>query len=252
MTAPSTPNSVVGGAAMTPKGIPSVGNASLDQSHENDTGSMSDELALQSLLTAAATSVATSSAGVTPSTTPSAMCGGMGAGNPMDSLRGVTDLLDGSGASLLGLDTSTGSVGGGGPDHMGPGGMSSMGGGNVNNNMANVQMGSMGGGGGMQQGGGGGGGPQMGAKSSCQMGNAGSMPGGAMDNTYMQNRIFVFSTQMANKGAEMVINGHFLSIIAYHCSQPETKKILEVSWRWRVTSRTDCFNGFLFPFRTTP
>lgn len=63
----------------------------------------------------------------------------------------------------------------------------------------------------------------MGGKSSCQMG------GGSMDNTYMQNRIFVFSTQMANKGAEMVINGHFLSIIAYHCSQPETKKILEVS-----------------------
>ena len=55
------------------------------------------------------------------------------------------------------------------------------------------------------------------------------MSGGSMDNTYMQNRIFVFSTQMANKGAEMVINGHFLSIIAYHCSQPETKKILEVS-----------------------
>lgn len=228
MTAPSTPNSV---AAATPKGIPSVGNASMDQSQENDTGSMSDDLALQSLLTAA-TSVATSSAGVTPSTTPSG--GGLGAlvggsGDPLDSLRGVTDLLDGSGGgSMLGLDTSGGAgpVGGlmGGPDCSG--GMSMGGGGG--NNMSNVQMGG-GGGMGMQQPGG------MGGKSSCQMGNVGGVMGGggggggSMDNTYMQNRIFVFSTQMANKGAEMVHNGHFLSIIAYHLSQPETKKILEVS-----------------------
>lgn len=232
MTAPSTPNSVSGGAATTPKGIPSVGNASMDQSQENDTGSMSDDLALQSLLTAA-TSVA-SSAGVTPSTTPSGMCmsGGGGGGDPMDSLRGVTDLLDGSAGSLLGLDTSTGSVGGMGPDPSMGGGMGMGGGGAGNNshmnnpnhgsnNMSNVQMG--GGGGAMQ-----GGGPM--GKNSCQMGGGGggAMPG-SMDNTYMQNRIFVFSTQMANKGAEMVINGHFLSIIAYHCSQPETKKILEVS-----------------------
>lgn len=237
MTAPSTPNSVSGGAATTPKGVPSVGNASMDQSQENDTGSMSDDLALQSLLTAA-TSVA-SSAGVTPSTTPSGMClsgGGGGGGDPMDSLRGVTDLLDGSAGSLLGLDTSTGSVGGMGPDpSMGGGGGMGMGGANNSNhmnpnhgsnNMSNVQMG--GGGGGMQGGGAMQGGGPMG-KSSCQMGGGGGAMPGSMDNTYMQNRIFVFSTQMANKGAEMVINGHFLSIIAYHCSQPETKKILEVS-----------------------
>lgn len=246
MTAPSTPNSMAGagGGGSTPKGISSVGNPGMDQSQENDAGSMSDELALQSLLTAA---VSTSSAGVTPSTTPSGMCGlgnmGGGSGDPMDSLRGVTDLLDGSASSLLGLDTSQGSMGGGpggpgggggglGPDGMGPCGMgpSPMGmnsnsvGGGSGNMMSNVQMGGMGGMGG--------GGMAQGNKGSCQMGNS----GGSMDNTYMQNRIFVFSTQMANKGAEMVINGHFLSIIAYHCSQPETKKILEVSVQWIIFS----------------
>ncbi|GAB0091171.1 hypothetical protein DMENIID0001_059840 [Sergentomyia squamirostris] len=46
---------------------------------------------------------------------------------------------------------------------------------------------------------------------------------------YMQqsSQIFVFSTTLANKGAESVLNGHFPSIIAYHCAQPGTKKILE-------------------------
>ncbi|XP_055690416.1 protein BCL9 homolog [Lutzomyia longipalpis] len=46
---------------------------------------------------------------------------------------------------------------------------------------------------------------------------------------YMQqsSQIFVFSTSLANKGAESVLNGHFPSIIAYHCAQPGTKKILE-------------------------
>lgn len=232
MTAPSTPNSVAAGPATTPKGIPSV-----DQSgQENDTVSMSDDLALQSLLTAA-----TSSSAVTPSTTPSGMCMSMGGGDPMDNLRGVTDLLDGSGGSgLLGMDTSTGSVGGCVPNNGGLMGSDGGGGMSMGNNMSNVQMGSGGGmgmggmhlqqqqqqqvGGGMGKGG-----------VNCQMGNA--LAGNSMDNTYMQNRIFVFSTQMANKGAEMVINGHFLSIIAYHCSQPETKKILEVSFRGQANDR---------------
>uniref|UniRef100_A0A1B0DLN7 B-cell lymphoma 9 beta-catenin binding domain-containing protein n=1 Tax=Phlebotomus papatasi TaxID=29031 RepID=A0A1B0DLN7_PHLPP len=46
---------------------------------------------------------------------------------------------------------------------------------------------------------------------------------------YMQqsSQIFVFSTTLANKGAESVLNGHYPSIIAYHCAQPGTKKILE-------------------------
>ncbi|XP_059622316.1 protein BCL9 homolog [Phlebotomus argentipes] len=46
---------------------------------------------------------------------------------------------------------------------------------------------------------------------------------------YMQqsSQIFVFSTALANQGAESVIKGHFPSIIAYHCAQPGTKKILE-------------------------
>ncbi|XP_063990917.1 protein BCL9 homolog isoform X1 [Diachasmimorpha longicaudata] len=42
-----------------------------------------------------------------------------------------------------------------------------------------------------------------------------------------QSQIFVFSTQWANKGAEAVLQGQFPSIVAYHCSQPQTKKYLE-------------------------
>lgn len=33
---------------------------------------------------------------------------------------------------------------------------------------------------------------------------------------------------LANKGAEAVLQGHYPSIIAYHCAQPGTKKYLEV------------------------
>lgn len=43
-----------------------------------------------------------------------------------------------------------------------------------------------------------------------------------------QSQIFVFSTLLANKGAEAVISGQHHSIIAYHCAQPGTKKYLEV------------------------
>lgn len=43
-----------------------------------------------------------------------------------------------------------------------------------------------------------------------------------------QSQIFVFSTALANKGAEAVRGGQFQSIIAYHCAQPGTKKFLEV------------------------
>lgn len=43
-----------------------------------------------------------------------------------------------------------------------------------------------------------------------------------------QSQIFVFSTQLANKGADAVYQGHYPSIIAYHCAQPGTKKYLEV------------------------
>ncbi|XP_059057991.1 collagen alpha-1(I) chain-like isoform X6 [Achroia grisella] len=42
-----------------------------------------------------------------------------------------------------------------------------------------------------------------------------------------QSQIFVFSTLLANKGAEAVISGQHHSIIAYHCAQPGTKKYLE-------------------------
>jgi hypothetical protein len=45
-----------------------------------------------------------------------------------------------------------------------------------------------------------------------------------------QSQIFVFSTGLANKGAEAVRNGLYPTIIAYHCAQPETRKILSVSY----------------------
>lgn len=50
-----------------------------------------------------------------------------------------------------------------------------------------------------------------------------------MEVQYMQqqSQIFVFSTMLANAGAEEVIQGRFPSIIAYHCAQPGTKKYLE-------------------------
>ena len=43
-----------------------------------------------------------------------------------------------------------------------------------------------------------------------------------------QSQIFVFSTNLANKAAETVLQGQFQTIIAFHCSQPGTKKFLEV------------------------
>lgn len=43
-----------------------------------------------------------------------------------------------------------------------------------------------------------------------------------------QSQIFVFSTALANKSAEAVLQGQYSSIIAYHCAQPGTKKYLEV------------------------
>lgn len=53
---------------------------------------------------------------------------------------------------------------------------------------------------------------------------------GTMEAQYMQqqSQIFVFSTTLANKSAESVIQGQYSSIIAYHCAQPRTKKYLEV------------------------
>lgn len=53
---------------------------------------------------------------------------------------------------------------------------------------------------------------------------------GTMEAQYMQqqSQIFVFSTTLANKSAEAVLQGQFPSIIAYHCAQPGTKKYLEV------------------------
>lgn len=60
-----------------------------------------------------------------------------------------------------------------------------------------------------------------------------------MEAQYMQqqSQIFVFSTNLANKAAEAVLNGQFPTIIAFHCSQPATKKILEVSESRQAISR---------------
>ncbi|KAK9751897.1 B-cell lymphoma 9 protein [Popillia japonica] len=50
-----------------------------------------------------------------------------------------------------------------------------------------------------------------------------------MEVQYMQqqSQIFVFSTILANSGADEVLQGRYPSIIAYHCAQPGTKKYLE-------------------------
>lgn len=52
---------------------------------------------------------------------------------------------------------------------------------------------------------------------------------GNMEVQYMQqqSQIFVFSTVLANTGADEVMQGRYSSIIAYHCAQPGTKKYLE-------------------------
>ncbi|KAL1492756.1 hypothetical protein ABEB36_010960 [Hypothenemus hampei] len=51
----------------------------------------------------------------------------------------------------------------------------------------------------------------------------------SMEVQYMQqqSQIFVFSTVLANSGADEVLHGRYPSIIAYHCAQPGTKKYLE-------------------------
>uniref|UniRef100_L7LUY8 Putative collagen type i alpha 1b n=1 Tax=Rhipicephalus pulchellus TaxID=72859 RepID=L7LUY8_RHIPC len=53
--------------------------------------------------------------------------------------------------------------------------------------------------------------------------------GGGLEAQYMQqqSQIFVFTTGMANQAAESVLTGQCPSIIAFHCAQPGTKRILE-------------------------
>lgn len=58
-------------------------------------------------------------------------------------------------------------------------------------------------------------------------GNAPIMGGNCFDYMQQQNHIFVFSTQLANKGADAVLSGQYPTIIAYHCTQPATKNFLE-------------------------
>jgi hypothetical protein len=65
----------------------------------------------------------------------------------------------------------------------------------------------------------------------------------SMDQQYMQqsSQIYVFSTQWANRSAEAVMQEQYPSIIAWHESQPETKKHLEVSAGFRGTSMVGTF-----------
>ncbi|XP_037287626.2 uncharacterized protein LOC119180618 isoform X1 [Rhipicephalus microplus] len=53
--------------------------------------------------------------------------------------------------------------------------------------------------------------------------------GGGLEAQYMQqqSQIFVFTTGLANQAAEAVLTGQCPSIIAFHCAQPGTKRILE-------------------------
>lgn len=53
--------------------------------------------------------------------------------------------------------------------------------------------------------------------------------GGEAQYMQQQSQIFVFSTSLANKAAEAVMQGQFSSIIAFHCAQPGTKMHLEVN-----------------------
>jgi hypothetical protein len=60
-----------------------------------------------------------------------------------------------------------------------------------------------------------------------------------------QSQIFVFSTALANKGAEAVRNGQFPTIIAYHCAQPETKKFLQVLFVFSFKTKYHCLHLLL-------
>lgn len=55
--------------------------------------------------------------------------------------------------------------------------------------------------------------------------NAGS---GEAQYMQQQSQIYVFSTLLANKGADAVMRGDYPSIIDFHRAQPTTKKYLEV------------------------
>lgn len=52
----------------------------------------------------------------------------------------------------------------------------------------------------------------------------------SLDQQYMQqsSQIFVFSTDWANRSAQAVMEQEYPSIIAWHESQPDTKKQIEV------------------------
>ncbi|XP_048513131.1 protein BCL9 homolog [Athalia rosae] len=73
------------------------------------------------------------------------------------------------------------------------------------------------------------GGASLSKSDSNALGKCGRSGSSSGDSQYMQqqSQIFVFSTMLANKGAEAVLLRQFPSIIAYHSAQPGTKKFLE-------------------------
>ena len=68
-----------------------------------------------------------------------------------------------------------------------------------------------------------------------QPGGNGPQPGsgtGGNEQHFMQqqSQIFVFSTSMANKAAELVRQGQYQSIRDFHMDQPGTKQFLQVEY----------------------
>lgn len=55
--------------------------------------------------------------------------------------------------------------------------------------------------------------------------------GGGQENmtSTPSSQVFVFSTMLANKAAEAVLNGSLNSILSYHLEEPDTKWFIEVT-----------------------
>ncbi|XP_055605757.1 collagen alpha-1(III) chain-like [Uranotaenia lowii] len=68
--------------------------------------------------------------------------------------------------------------------------------------------------------------PDVGKMNQGLPGMMSNKPSNKLEYTQQQSQIFVFSTALANKGAEAVMSGQFNSIIAYHCAQMQKQNRL--------------------------